>query len=223
MDIMMKSLVVLSLSTNAYASWFCEEGASRKQGNGIVSCGIGSNADEDEARKKALHNAIAEFNLICDESVDCQNFEKIIEPLRTECKLNGDEYKCYRAVVFYPTKRKEKLDKKQEIELFQLIVEQKESMKEVIKSESESIKQGLKAIERKIDNVKAGNTIVIKQQITSNSNRYQDCLQEYEDLLRDAREESMNNDISGDLSQGKANSLHNKALNKQLQCTRMKQ
>lgn len=83
------------------AQWFCKEGASSKINNTYEVCGIGEEVTENEARKTALKNAFEEFDLVCNRSDDCRNKYKQISPLRTDCDLNEDKYKCYRA--FYIT------------------------------------------------------------------------------------------------------------------------
>ena len=81
--------------------WFCKEGASRMLGEVMESCGIAKSADEAEARKKALDGAFEEFDRICRESANCRDYEKTVEPMRTECiKGKDDQFTCYRALDF---------------------------------------------------------------------------------------------------------------------------
>lgn len=91
-------LFFLILPCLSRADWYCEKVASERQGNIINSCGIGSSTSEDEARKDALRNAYKELDLICANSVDCENFELSINPLRTECHKESDQYICHRGI-----------------------------------------------------------------------------------------------------------------------------
>jgi hypothetical protein len=93
---MLISLLLLSAASGS--TWFCEEGASEKSGPTITACGVDLGATENEARKKALAAAFEELDAICDRSADCKSFELEIEPLRSDCRKQGAQYKCYRAV-----------------------------------------------------------------------------------------------------------------------------
>ena len=87
--------------------WFCKEGASRQLGEVLESCGIAKSKDEAEARKKALDGAFEEFDRICRESANCRDYEKTVEPMRTECIKGKDEqFTCYRALDFTVTHQK---------------------------------------------------------------------------------------------------------------------
>ena len=87
--------------------WFCRQGSSQRLGEVLESCGIGKSTDEAEARKKALDGAFEEFDHICRESADCRDYEKTVEPMRTECIKGKDAaYTCYRALDFTVTHQK---------------------------------------------------------------------------------------------------------------------
>ncbi len=82
----------------AHAEWYCDQVASEKSNQAISSCGIGESATEDGARKEALIKAYKELYMICDNSIDCKNYELIIEPLRTVCKQDSTKFKCHRGI-----------------------------------------------------------------------------------------------------------------------------
>lgn len=91
---------MIFLKNYAYSSqWFCKEGASKKIEDTYEVCGIGRDNDEDVARKNALKNAFEEFDLICNKSDDCRGKYKEINPLRSDCEKNNENYfTCYRSV-----------------------------------------------------------------------------------------------------------------------------
>jgi len=60
-----------------------------------------------KARKDALNAAFDEFDHVCRDSIDCRDYEKVIEPMRTECIRGKDQiYTCYRAMDFTITNTK---------------------------------------------------------------------------------------------------------------------
>ncbi len=97
-------LITLLSSQIANASdWFCTEESGKRDGNTIMSCGVGDAVnDEGYARKKALQAAIEEFKTICDLSSDCRGKAKTVEPKRTSCAPvpNLPNFvRCYRLIV----------------------------------------------------------------------------------------------------------------------------
>ncbi|WP_338636528.1 toxin-antitoxin system YwqK family antitoxin [Spirobacillus cienkowskii] len=93
-------VIMIFLKNYAYSSqWFCKEGASKKIEDTYEVCGIGRDNDEDVARKNALKNAFEEFDLICNKADDCRGKYKEINPLRSDCEKNNENYfTCYRSV-----------------------------------------------------------------------------------------------------------------------------
>ena len=102
---------LILLSSPAFA-WYCNEVASERNGDTINACGIGEAADEDLARKIALHNAYKELDLICSHSADCANRALEIAPLRTDCKKVENLYRCHRGVTATVTDKERDLDQK---------------------------------------------------------------------------------------------------------------
>lgn len=107
----MKEILILVISLFSInecfpAQWFCKEGSSKRFDNTFEVCGIGSDLNEDIARKKALSNAFNEFDLVCNKSDDCKGKYKQVSPLRTDCEKNSGKFNCYRAfyIVIDPTK-----------------------------------------------------------------------------------------------------------------------
>jgi hypothetical protein len=95
----MKTLIFLLLSLQAHADdWFCTEESGKRDGNVIWSCGVGESTMENEARKRALLDAMDEFQLICQMSADCQGRRTIVEPKRMTCKPYNGHIKCYRMI-----------------------------------------------------------------------------------------------------------------------------
>lgn len=203
----MKKLLILIclISVNAYAGWFCREGASRKIGEGIESCGIGEDANEQAARKKALSNAFEEFNSICEQSADCKNFDTLVEPMRTECLEGEGSFKCYRAFMFYLTKKPKNktVDKSQELDKLIKEIAAKDrqntdEIKSTVKDESDSIKKDIKGIKQSIENRPYQFILIenpedtIKKQRTSMNDKsskkkkkltpYAKCMEEYEEM-----------------------------------------
>lgn len=109
---MTRAILVFMLSLswqNLFAGWFCEDAASEKSGNIILTCGIGFGNTEALARKDALKSAFEELDTICEKSIDCKTMETLIEPQRNDCKKEGKKYKCYRAIQATITKTKRKV------------------------------------------------------------------------------------------------------------------
>ncbi|MES2614614.1 MAG: hypothetical protein V4591_04280 [Bdellovibrionota bacterium] len=90
------ALSFFSIAAEA-SQWFCKEGASSKNDNTYEVCGIGQDFSENESRKIALKNAFEEFDLVCNRSDDCKGKYKKIFPLRTDCEIIDEKYKCYRS------------------------------------------------------------------------------------------------------------------------------
>lgn len=92
----------LMSADSLYASddWLCKTQSSQKRGNSIVTCGIGTDKSEAQARIKAFVAAQDEFNLVCNASEDCKDRKINVMPERTDCVKNGEIHKCYRAVNF---------------------------------------------------------------------------------------------------------------------------
>lgn len=89
---------ILTFSNIASANWLCRVAASQRQDDIINACGIAEASSEDEARKISGENAYRELDLICNRSIDCMNYELIINPLRTDCEKSKSGYKCYRGL-----------------------------------------------------------------------------------------------------------------------------
>jgi hypothetical protein len=82
-------------------NWLCTQEASQRKGSVILSCGIGSGADENAARLSAFDAAKAEFAKICSVSDDCKNHLISAQPRRTACEQNEPNvYRCYRLIEF---------------------------------------------------------------------------------------------------------------------------
>ena len=115
---MQKIIVIISfifIHYSAFSSqWFCKEGASSRRDNTYEVCGIGNEDSETNSRKEALKNAFDEFDLVCNKSDDCKGKYKQVSPLRTDCELTGDKYKCYRAfyIIVDPSKNSSSLENK---------------------------------------------------------------------------------------------------------------
>lgn len=103
------TFLLLACPGIASASWLCDEAASIKKGNFITACGISEDPDEDAARKSALTNAMNELDAICSRSLDCRDFELVIEPLRTECSKTDDKFTCRRAIKAEITSQKKEV------------------------------------------------------------------------------------------------------------------
>ncbi len=94
-------IVILLCPGIVLSEWTCTDVASIKNGNTILSCGIGKAKTESMAREKALRNAMKEFNLLCEDSADCRGFEFISEPLRNTCQaIENEGYKCHRGMRY---------------------------------------------------------------------------------------------------------------------------
>ncbi len=87
--------------------WFCTDDQAQRSGNTFSICGVGTASVEGEARTAALHNAIHEFQVMCDLSSDCKGHKVSVEPKRSTCqhtKLSDGYFAhamtCYRLFVF---------------------------------------------------------------------------------------------------------------------------
>jgi hypothetical protein len=90
--------------------WLChgDNVSSIKRGNSIYACGSAKGHDEQDAKETAFLAAQNEFHSVCDNSADCRNKKRTVEPKRTECESIGPspsggryfKFKCYRLVVF---------------------------------------------------------------------------------------------------------------------------
>ncbi|OUR96144.1 hypothetical protein A9Q84_07220 [Halobacteriovorax marinus] len=98
-------LVSISITTSSYAEgWMCEEMASEKQGNIIRVCGSAQEQDISTAKLNAIHATNKEFDLICNKSADCKDFQVILTPLRNTCEKNEDgSYYCLRGMEYRVT------------------------------------------------------------------------------------------------------------------------
>lgn len=98
--------LLLLLSFEAKANWLCRVAASERNGEFINACGVSESVFEDQARDNALRAAQRELESICNTSPDCNNYEVIIKPLRTDCEKQKDGiYKCYRGIEAEITRR----------------------------------------------------------------------------------------------------------------------
>lgn len=99
-------LLVTIFCFDAKAEWLCTKESSYRDNNLIMVCGVSDSSNEGNARKQALENAYTELDQICSKSPDCDSFELVIKPLRTDCKKLKKGYKCYRGVEAIITDRK---------------------------------------------------------------------------------------------------------------------
>ncbi len=91
-----RMLIIELASAGESDEWLCQ-----RRGNGVLSCGIGTGLDENEARTRAFENAQAEFDRICMASSDCNNHTVYVNPKRTVCRKGiVKDYTCYRLVAF---------------------------------------------------------------------------------------------------------------------------
>jgi hypothetical protein len=94
-------LMLFSFTAHAKeATWLCSEEASQRQGNEVLSCGIGKGADENAARLAAFDNAKVEFNRVCTASADCQGHLVTVVPKRTVCEEKLGSFTCRRLLSF---------------------------------------------------------------------------------------------------------------------------
>lgn len=109
----MKKSIILLLFVSQFATagetWFCTEDSSKRNDNVFSICGVGDSLnDEGAARKKALDNAIAEFETICEMSSDCRRHKMTVEPKRTSCGIDKMGLtKCYRLIEITVVKQKQ--------------------------------------------------------------------------------------------------------------------
>lgn len=80
--------------------WLCKEEASQRRGSTITACGIGYGLTEQQARESAFEASKQEFNNICAASSDCYSKQVVVNPKRTDCALDGNNYVCYRLVDY---------------------------------------------------------------------------------------------------------------------------
>lgn len=99
-------LSILLSSIPAYADWICQETASLKEGQNVLSCGVGEGKTEALARENALNNAKKEFHALCQEDINCKGFKTTVTPLRNSCEKIPSGYKCYRGIDYQITKIK---------------------------------------------------------------------------------------------------------------------
>lgn len=82
------------------ATWFCSEQTAKREGSTLWSCGIGFGLDEGAARQSGMKDAISEFHIICDASIDCDSSKAIVDPKRTACaKDQRGLWKCTQLIV----------------------------------------------------------------------------------------------------------------------------
>jgi hypothetical protein len=98
------SLLLLLISCSCFpgenGQWFCEIESGKREGGTIWSCGVADGVDEGGARANALKEAYREFYSICNESSDCADKPKVIDPQRTSCKIKPNGlWKCVRLIV----------------------------------------------------------------------------------------------------------------------------
>ncbi len=104
----MKYLFILFISLPAAAQdqWFCTTESGKRQGDTIFACGTGEGMSEEYARKRALTNALGEFQIICEASTECRNRTTMVEPKRMTCtEASNGIWKCYRLVAITLGKR----------------------------------------------------------------------------------------------------------------------
>lgn len=110
----MKLLIAIFIfgSLKAYSEdWICKEASSVRNGQTVLSCGIGRGKDLDKARKISRDNAVEEFEKLCELSSDCKDYDYNALPKRSDCSLQNGTYICYRAIAFeiLPTKKSERV------------------------------------------------------------------------------------------------------------------
>ncbi len=98
----MKYVILLILSFSVHAedkpNWFCTEESGKREGNVLWACGVGEAPSESVARADGLREAISEFRVICQASVDCNMEQVTVEPKRMTCTHEKDRWKCYRLI-----------------------------------------------------------------------------------------------------------------------------
>lgn len=160
-------ILLLILNKSAHSTqWFCKEGSSKRFDNTFEVCGIGSDLNEDIARKKALSSAFNEFDLVCNKSDDCKGKYKQVSPLRTDCEKDSDKFNCYRAfyIVIDPTK--ERINKEDEY-LYRELENKEKEILEVQSKYGVIIAEKIK-LEKENNMIKEEN-ILLKEKIDESS------------------------------------------------------
>lgn len=100
-------LFFMACRSNAEEQWFCVDDQSKKNGNTMEVCGVGTASTEGEARHQALQNSIKDFQTICNLSQDCKGRKINIEPKRSTCLKNPSQFHtpfanftCHRMLLF---------------------------------------------------------------------------------------------------------------------------
>lgn len=109
----MKTIILALLSIGSIASaeskresdgWFCTSQSSAVHESSIDTCGVGYSYSENAARDFAFYSAKQEFQNLCL-TINCRLFDVNIEPRRTECVGHDGDWKCYRMLTFYLTRK----------------------------------------------------------------------------------------------------------------------
>ena len=97
--IMLKILFSLLAFSPAYgANWTCETDGTYVEGNKIYACGVGTDYNEEEARKKAYIYANNEAIMIYNQTT---NFKGPLSffPRRQNCFIQNRFWKCHRLLL----------------------------------------------------------------------------------------------------------------------------
>jgi hypothetical protein len=111
--VFMVMLVITSFYINtasAMDDWFCKEGSAKIIGNDVYACGSDYGFEEQDAKARAINQAIAEFDRLCISQNCIRNKQRMtVRPGRTECRhvhesrpmfFSKDWVKCVRLVIF---------------------------------------------------------------------------------------------------------------------------
>lgn len=162
-------LVIIFLSLQAHADWFCTESAGKNSEGTYQVCGIGEDPSEAQARTLAFDAARAEFNRTCQEDLKCKSSSKSLELKRTECKKSPTGYKCYRMLEYTLTDTDPVSATSAEVIQKELIKKQQQLVELRQRSiELERLKMADKQIElekKRIENLEGNNSSDIQKQI----------------------------------------------------------
>lgn len=147
----------------AFADWFCKEASSQQYGDTILSCGVATSSDLQIARNSAFESAKDEFARLCNQSVNCRDYEVIVKPMRTDCSKQSDSHTCYRALEYHITNKKKK-DVPVNIDEVESLINRKQKEIDNLKinlsileekarldAEASSLKEQIKSLEVKIE------------------------------------------------------------------------
>lgn len=107
-------------------AWMCEQSSGVKNFDNFQACGVAEAKTEMEARQLAYESAKSEFDNICQSSNKCKENQVLVEPGRTACSKEGDNFKCYRLIIFTLTDEKKKSINEEDLD--NLIEEKKKNL-----------------------------------------------------------------------------------------------